>query len=608
MLPGGTDYFYNYEVMPLTTGIANDAPSYFGSKVLAVSYGGTLRIFGKRGALYGAGDKHPANSGRSWERLDGSLKPGDRTLFVDGVNDCREVAHIVVTTTDYLPAHSEELVISGTFVNLRKKRTKLEFTRASCPDNKTECGVTFHHWGEEYSLSNKANRGIKRLKLNIDTVDTRAAVALLSRSVRIISGGDKKDDDFPPESTGYSFGVHTVVRQGFKAYQMQGVELFQAGQGGRIGHYPVHFHMVRNAPSDTFVKDCSVHESMTRWYTLHATQGVLLARNVGYLSIGHGYYIEDGTETDNKLYSNIGIFARAAVAGPPRGSDSPPDPNPRKVPGILSAAFPNQQHLTPYHSDAETPSVFWIMNGWNDFQYNFAAGAGSCGVCYWLTPGYNSGAENTFTCYNPTTKQRGAPCLNQPPPPPPGQPECELSNGAGFICAPYSKMAWTGYAAMQSIIDKAGATPLKSFVGNTCVSAMNSFQTVGQFADCNGVAAAPIGSDKEHLETIPNPLAPPPQGNPALDLYYPRVDRGASRPATRCGDDPTKVNELDCGNIALFPKCAANGFPPPPRRAARSGIAWSQCSTATRRRSTGQIRTSPRSGCDSSGSCCRTAR
>src|SRR5262249_62196613 len=146
--------------------------------------------------------------------------------------------------------------------------------------------VTYYHWGEQYSLSNKAHPGIKRLNLNIETVDTRAAVALLSRSVRIISGGDTKDDDFPPESTGYSFGAHTVARQGFKAYQMQGVELHQAGQGGRIGHYPVHFHMARKTPPDTFVKDCSIHDSMTRRITLHATQGVLLARNVAYAPTG----------------------------------------------------------------------------------------------------------------------------------------------------------------------------------------------------------------------------------------------------------------------------------------------------------------------------------
>ena len=31
------------------------------------------------------------------------------------------------------------------------------------------------------------------------------------------------------------------------------------------------------------------------------------------------------------------------------------------------------------------------MNGWNDFQYNFASSAGTCGVCYWDLPGGISG-------------------------------------------------------------------------------------------------------------------------------------------------------------------------------------------------------------------------
>jgi hypothetical protein len=79
------------------------------------------------------------------------------------------------------------------------------------------------------------------------------------------------------------------------------------GEGGRIGHYPIHFHMTRQVPANTFVKDSSVWDSMTRWIVLHATQGVLLARNVGYLSIGHEYYLEDGTESNNKLYANIGM-------------------------------------------------------------------------------------------------------------------------------------------------------------------------------------------------------------------------------------------------------------------------------------------------------------
>ena len=125
-----------------------------------------------------------------------------------------------------------------------------------------------------------------------------------------------------------------------------------------------------NLPTDppvTFVEDCSVWDSMTRWVTLHGSQGVTLARNVGYKSIGHGYYLEDGTETDNKFYSNIGVFARAAVINPQ---------NPRQVPGILAAAYPDPANLpkkraqeeVPFHTDIDHPTAFWITNGWNDFR------------------------------------------------------------------------------------------------------------------------------------------------------------------------------------------------------------------------------------------------
>ena len=98
------------------------------------------------------------------------------------------------------------------------------------------------------------------------------------------------------------------------------------GQGGQLGHYPIHFHMARQTPANTWVKDSSINESMTRWIVLHSTLGVTVQRNVGYKSIGHGFYLEDGTETDNKFYSNIGIFARAAVdnvAEPAQGPGHP---------------------------------------------------------------------------------------------------------------------------------------------------------------------------------------------------------------------------------------------------------------------------------------------
>ena len=111
------------------------------------------------------------------------------------------------------------------------------------------------------------------------------------------------------------------------------------GQGGASGHYPVHFHHARKTPPDTFVNDSSIHDSMTRWIVLHGTQDVTLARNVGYKSIGHGFYLEDGTEINNTLLANLGIFARAAVDNVQ---------NPRKVPGILAAPDLNTTRARTY--------------------------------------------------------------------------------------------------------------------------------------------------------------------------------------------------------------------------------------------------------------------
>ena len=124
---------------------------------------------------------------------------------------------------------------------------------------------------------------------------------------------------------------------------------------------------------------------MTRWYVIHATQGVTLARNVGYLSIGHGYYLEDGTETDNKFYSNLGVFARAAIRNPQ---------NPRQVPGILAAPYPARNDPSrkrfPSTPTSTIPPSFWIMNGWNDFQYNMAAGCGDLRRLLLAVPAANS--------------------------------------------------------------------------------------------------------------------------------------------------------------------------------------------------------------------------
>ncbi|MGH7984988.1 MAG: hypothetical protein ACREQX_01690 [Candidatus Binataceae bacterium] len=243
------------------------------------------------------------------------------------------------------------------------------------------------------------------------------------------------------------------------------------------------------------VKDSSIWDSMTRWIVIHGTQGVRLARNVGFRSIGHGYYLEDGTETGNQLYANLGVFARAAVANVQ---------NPRQVPGILTANDPDPKCANhddkcaigydnfPYYSDANHPSVFWMMNGWNDFEYNMAVGAGTCGACYWLVPGAISGPSQTEK--------------------------------------------WFGYASEQQGVGRAGTTPLQKFVGNTCSSAMEAFMEVGASATCLGVNfmdPAKLVSKTSTLQMLPSPQAIQNYPVPANDLYWPIVG-GGGRLATRC--------------------------------------------------------------------------
>ena len=483
-LPGG-DQFYMYHPLPRDDG---DPLGYFGYKVLAVSYGGTLRLFGKKGATYGAtecGEAAPTTSGTSWARLGATAKKGTSSLTVDRKLSLKDGDQIVVTTTDYLPGHSEQLTVVGD----------------------VNCGTTiavkealqYDHVGVRYSLADVPEKVLSP-ELRSAGAETRAAVGLLGkRNIRIVSAGDTMKDDFPAESTGYFFGGHVIARQGFTTFQVQGVEFSQLGQGGRLGHYPIHFHHARKTPPDTFVKDSSIHDSMTRWIVLHGTQNVTLERNVGYKSIGHGFYLEDGTEINNTLRANLGVYARAAVQ---KNDGTAQRDNPRKVPGILAAPDKHDSVVDalPYKSDYDHPTVFWIMNGWNDFQDNMAAGAGTCGACYWLVPGYNSGMSRSEQ--------------------------------------------WDSYASMQSNQDRAGMTPLKSFVGNFCSSAMMAFQTVGGTFDCNGIQPGPKG-DFPTLSPIKNPLAPVSTD----DTYYPSVANG-SRFATQCSGG-------DCSNSP--PKCGDAG-------------------------------------------------
>ncbi|MBS0640921.1 MAG: hypothetical protein JSS43_13670, partial [Proteobacteria bacterium] len=524
---GVQDRFYQYGPLFLDGKIDSGKTGYFGYKSIGLSYGGTLLMRGLKGTSL-ADDTKRDQSGSSWVRLaaDAGGESGkqtsiltlDRKVVPDSGTDWQVGDEVVVTTTDFLATHSEKVTIKTIVAP-----TQIEVTPA----------LQFPHVGHRYDLATHFQNASDTFKTAmkasdvdpddptatnpslLQSAETRAAVALLNRSIRIMSGGDRAGETLDDATNGntqkgvtgnasYQFGGHMIFRQGFQKLQMQGVELRQLGVGGRLAHYPAHFHMARKTPPDTFIKDSAVNESMTRWFVLHSTLGVTLQRNVGWMSIGHGYFLEDGTETDNRLFGNIGIFARPAIIAPF---------NPRNIPGILAHNKGGSDVM--FRSDVANPTIFWITNGYNDFAGNLAVGAGACGACFWL----HAVAANTDMVDVPT-------------------------GGDGM-----QHQKWDIPGVRHS--DRPGMfSPLRSFFRNSCSTAMLSFMTVSNYQDCTMVADPATKADDFKMTPVTS-YAPEPGTDVANKLmYYPLL--GGQRIASDCpGDQPDCVADV-CNSLGAW--------------------------------------------------------
>ena len=64
------------------------------------------------------------------------------------------------------------------------------------------------------------------------------------------------------------------------------------------------------------VLGAAIVDSHNRWITIHGTEYLVVRDCVGYRSVGHGYFMEDGTEVYNLLDRNLGVqaYQRQAAA------------------------------------------------------------------------------------------------------------------------------------------------------------------------------------------------------------------------------------------------------------------------------------------------------
>ncbi len=121
-------------------------------------------------------------------------------------------------------------------------------------------------------------------------------VANLSRNV-IIESADPK-----------GMRGHTVYHrhsQGGISY----ARFAHLGKEGVLGRYPIHYHLVGDTMRGSNVLGVAIVDSHNRWVTIHGTQFVLVRDCVGYKSVGHGFFLEDGTEVYNVLDRNLGVHA-----------------------------------------------------------------------------------------------------------------------------------------------------------------------------------------------------------------------------------------------------------------------------------------------------------
>ena len=139
-----------------------------------------------------APDDVPTSTACSWLRLDADLAENGTKLTLSNATDDRWWTsadpipdEVVVTTTDYLPGHSEKRTIRNI-----DNDGKVTLTG----------GVTWPHRGTRFQFKSRLGTNEQRFldagmdpDLITNGAETRAAVALLTRSIRIVSGGDGRE-------------------------------------------------------------------------------------------------------------------------------------------------------------------------------------------------------------------------------------------------------------------------------------------------------------------------------------------------------------------------------------------------------------------------------
>ncbi len=188
-------------------------------------------------------------------------------------------------------------------------------------------------------------------------VDERGEVVLLTRNIKIQASEDAEKS---------YFGGHIMAMAGSKMY-IDSIELNRMGQHMHLARYPIHWHLIGEAPASTSGMQPS-HDTYNRCVTVHGTNDLRIENNVDLQHRGslflHGrrhrarQRIHQEPGNPDQVSSDIGL--RAHQSRRQRREDSKYGDRA----AFSKASFHSGNTLLP--SD-NTVSAFWITNPDNSY-------------------------------------------------------------------------------------------------------------------------------------------------------------------------------------------------------------------------------------------------
>jgi hypothetical protein len=284
-------------------------------------------------------DFHGTPMSRTWLRLGAPVKAGDTEVTLEEpVTGWRVGDRVILTST------------------CRQNKQKKTFRPSTRDHTQTEERIVRAIAGAKLTLDRPLQYA------HIAEGNYRGEVANLSRNV-IVESAD-------PAARG-----HTMYHRG-SAGSISYAEFRRLGMPGVLGRYGLHYHLVGDSMRGSSVVGASIWDSGNRWLTIHGTNYLVVRDCVGYQSLGHGFFLEDGTEVYNVLDRNLAVQAYTTK--------------------------PLPEQVLPF--DKNDGSGFWWANCRNTFTRNVACDCDEYGYFFQATK--TKGFDPILSVLHPDGKRK----------------------------------------------------------------------------------------------------------------------------------------------------------------------------------------------------------